>query len=77
MSTKLFEKIAVGEGWGILSVGRIKLAFYLEIAGGKKSTVFKKHLVLVAVLGNNLISFVKCGPNQYIHKEHFFICYDG
>ena len=29
---------------------------------GKKSPVFKKHLVLVAALGNNFISFVKCGP---------------
>ena len=29
-------------GWGILSVGRIQLAFDLEIAGGKKSPVFKR-----------------------------------
>ena len=32
------KKIAVGEGWGILSVGCIQSAFYLEIAGGKKNS---------------------------------------
>ena len=46
MTTKL--KIAVGEGWGILSVGRVQLEFNLGRAGGKKSPVFKKHLVPVA-----------------------------
>ena len=60
MTTKL--KIAVGEGWGILSVGRVQLEFNLGRAGGKKSPVFKKHLVPVAALGNNFIPFVKCGP---------------
>ena len=60
MTTKL--KIAVGEGWVIHSVGRIQLVFDLETAGGKKSPMFKKHLVPVASLGNNFILFVKCGP---------------
>ena len=59
MTSKL--NFAVGEGWGILSVGRIQLAFDLETAGGKKSPVFKKHLVPVAALGNNFIPFVECG----------------
>ena len=45
----IWKKIALGEGFGILSVGRIQLAFYLEKAGGKKSPVFKKHLVPVEV----------------------------
>ena len=31
MITKLFEKIAVGEGWGILSGGRIQFAVDHEI----------------------------------------------
>ena len=64
MSTKLFEeKNVVGHGRGILSVGRIQLAFYLEIAGGKNHQCLRlKQLVPVAALGNNLISFVKCGP---------------
>ena len=48
----------MGEGRGILNGGRIQLAFDLEIAGGKKSPVFKKHLVPVAALGNNCIPFV-------------------
>ena len=48
MTTKL--KIVVGEGLGILSVGRVQLEFNLGTAGGKKSPVFKKHLVLVAAL---------------------------
>ena len=52
----------MGEGWGILSVGRKQLAFDLEIAGGKKSPVIKKHLVPVTALGINSIPFVKCGP---------------
>ena len=60
MTTKL--KIAVGEEWGILSVGRVQLEFNLGRVGGKKSPVFKKHLVPVAALGNNFIPFVKCGP---------------
>ena len=60
MTTKL--KIAVGEGWGILSFGRVQLEFNLGRAGGKKSPVYKKHLVQVAALGNNFIPFVKCGP---------------
>ena len=34
------KKIAVGEGWGILSVGRIQLAFYLEIAGGNYIVIY-------------------------------------
>ena len=51
MTTKL--KIAVGEGWGVLSVGRVQFEFNLGTAGGKKSPVFKKHLVPVAALGNN------------------------
>ena len=38
------------------------MEFNLERARGKKSPVFKKHLVPVASLGNNFIPFVKCGP---------------
>ena len=37
----------------------------LILAGGKKSPVFKKHLVPVAALGNNFIPFVQCGPGVY------------
>ena len=40
MTTKL--KLGVGEGWGILSVGRIQLAFDLEIAGVKEITSVKE-----------------------------------
>ena len=42
----------------ILSGGRIQLAVDHEIAGGKKSLLFKKHRVPVAALGNNFIPFV-------------------
>ena len=44
MTTKLFEKNRAG---GFLVVVRIQLTFDLEIAGGKKSSVFKKHRVPV------------------------------
>ena len=33
-------KIAVGKGWGILSVGCIELAFDLETAGGKNLSIY-------------------------------------
>ena len=55
MTTKLFEKIAVGEGWGILSGGGIQLVVDLVKARGKKAPVFKKHLVPVAALRNVFI----------------------
>ena len=63
MTTKL--KIAVGEGWGILSVGRVQLEFNLGTAEGKKSPmrtgaknpihavakcIIKKHIVKKADL---------------------------
>ena len=51
-------KIAVERGWRIQSCGRIQLVVDLEIARGKNSPVFKKHLVPVAALGNNFIPFV-------------------
>ena len=66
MTTKL--KIAVEEGWGILSVGRIQLVFDLETAGEKKSPVFKKHLVPVAAT----ISFLFLSVVQGSAREMFF-----
>ena len=54
MTAKL--KIAVGEGWGILSVGRVQLAFDLETAGGKnhhclRSTLSRwRHLATISFL---------------------------
>ena len=40
MTTKL--KIAVGEGWGILSVGRVQLEINLGRAGGKNVCIVLK-----------------------------------
>ena len=45
MTNKL--KIEVGEeGWGILSVGRIQLAFDLETAGGRKKNINKIYIYI-------------------------------
>jgi hypothetical protein len=50
------KKIAVGEGWGILSVGRVQLVFYLEIAGGKNHQYLRstlswwRHLTTISFL---------------------------
>ena len=57
------KKIAVGEGRGVLSGCLIQLTVDLEIAGGKKSPVFKKHFVPVAALVNNCIP---CARRWYI-----------
>ena len=54
MTTKL--KIAVGEGWGILSVGRVQLEFNLGRVGGKnhqclRSTLSRwRHLATISFL---------------------------
>ena len=42
MTTKL--KIAVGEGWGFLSVGRVQLEFNLGRAGGKNHQCLRRNL---------------------------------
>ena len=63
--TCLLNYIEKKPGWG--QVGDSQCWSYTvgilsRDSRGKKSPMFKKHLVPVAALGNNFISFIKCGP---------------
>ena len=67
------KKITVGEGWGILSVGRIQLAFYLEIAGGKNHQCLRsilsrwRHLAAISFL---LLSVVLGSAREILRLLH-------